>query len=78
MSLVRQYLRCNIEKFGLRAYTEIALKQVQKEKPTYSGGSNEWWGEVIKKTAIGAGASPDGKVKLAAPYETTLIRDFEM
>ncbi|KAG0706103.1 HAD-like domain-containing protein [Suillus ampliporus] len=39
-----------------------ALKQVQKDKPAYQGdsGAEGWWSEVIKRTAIGAGANPQG------------------
>ncbi|KAI0769665.1 HAD hydrolase subfamily IA REG-2-like protein [Trametes elegans] len=33
-----------------------ALKQVQQEQPVYRGGAEEWWGDVIRRTAIGAGA----------------------
>lgn len=38
-----------------------ALKQVQTEKPAYESGAEGWWGEVIKRTAIGAGADPQCK-----------------
>jgi hypothetical protein len=39
-----------------------ALKQLQAEKPAYQGkdGARGWWSEVIKRTAIGAGADPQG------------------
>ncbi|KZP18684.1 HAD hydrolase subfamily IA REG-2-like protein [Athelia psychrophila] len=41
---------------------KTALKQVQKEKPAFADekGTNpeRWWGEVIKRTALGAGADP--------------------
>ena len=38
------------------------LKQMQKDKPVYHGplGAHGWWSEVIKRTAIGAGADPHG------------------
>ncbi|KAI0718495.1 HAD hydrolase subfamily IA REG-2-like protein [Fomitopsis betulina] len=42
----------------LKQSFKIALKQVQKEKPAYESGAEGWWGEVIKRTAIGAGADP--------------------
>lgn len=35
-----------------------ALKQVQIERPAYASGAPEWWGEVIRRTALGAGADP--------------------
>ena len=38
------------------------LKEIQKEKPVYRGnaGAQGWWSDVIKRTAIGAGAQPQG------------------
>lgn len=40
-----------------------ALKQVQKDKPAFAGekGARRWWGEVIERTALGAGADPVSK-----------------
>lgn len=35
-----------------------ALKAVQKELPAYQHGAPLWWSEVIKRTALGAGADP--------------------
>lgn len=42
-----------------------ALKQLQTEKPAYHGynGAQGWWEEVIKRTAIGAGADSQGSYK---------------
>jgi HAD superfamily hydrolase (TIGR01549 family) len=34
----------------------LALKALQKEKPAYEQGSQSWWADVIKRTALGAGA----------------------
>jgi REG-2-like HAD superfamily hydrolase len=44
----------------LKQSFKIALTQVQKENPAYKGssGAHGWWREVIKRTAIGAGANP--------------------
>ncbi|KAH9915681.1 HAD hydrolase subfamily IA REG-2-like protein [Fomitopsis serialis] len=42
----------------LKKSFKTALKQVQKEKPAYQSGAEGWWGEVIKRTAVGAGADP--------------------
>ncbi|KAG2150473.1 HAD-like domain-containing protein [Suillus clintonianus] len=44
----------------LRQSFKVALTQVQKDKPAYQGesGAEGWWSEVIKRTAIGAGANP--------------------
>lgn len=40
----------------------IALKQIQKERPSYIGptGHEGWWKEVIRRTAVGAGAPTSG------------------
>lgn len=39
-----------------------ALTQLQAEKPVYNGadGAHGWWTEVIRRTAIGAGADIRG------------------
>ncbi|KAH0827966.1 HAD hydrolase subfamily IA REG-2-like protein [Lanmaoa asiatica] len=39
---------------------EAGLRQVQKDRPAYHSqfGAHGWWSEVIKRTAIGAGADP--------------------
>lgn len=39
-----------------------ALKQLQTEKPAYQGegGAHAWWSEVIRRTAVGAGADSQG------------------
>lgn len=44
----------------LKQSFKVALTQVQKENPAYQGdsGAEGWWREVIKRTAIGAGADP--------------------
>ncbi|KAI6026266.1 HAD hydrolase subfamily IA REG-2-like protein [Pisolithus microcarpus] len=44
----------------IRHSFKSSLKQIQKEKPVYKGqaGVLGWWTEVIKGTAIGAGARP--------------------
>lgn len=44
----------------LKQSFKVALTQVQKENPAYQGdsGVEGWWSEVIKRTAIGAGANP--------------------
>ena len=34
----------------------LALKQVSIERPAYRKGVSAWWEEVIRRTAIGAGA----------------------
>ncbi|KAH7888594.1 HAD-like domain-containing protein [Phlebopus sp. FC_14] len=43
---------------SLRQSFKATLKQIQKDKPVYQGdsGAQGWWAQVIKGTAIGAGA----------------------
>jgi len=45
-----------VEPEAVKRSFKTALKQLQAEKPVYQSGAQEWWGEVIKRTAIGAGA----------------------
>ncbi|KAF8893955.1 HAD hydrolase subfamily IA REG-2-like protein [Infundibulicybe gibba] len=35
-----------------------AFRTIQREYPAYKNGSLVWWGEVIRQTALGAGANP--------------------
>lgn len=46
-----------------------ALKQIQSEKPVYQSGAEDWWGEVIKRTAVGAGAEPQGWFTFNTSYK---------
>ncbi|KAL7281252.1 hypothetical protein ACG7TL_004560 [Trametes sanguinea] len=43
---------------ALKRAFKTALKQVQQEQPVYRGGAQDWWGDVIRRTAVGAGADP--------------------
>ncbi|KAF8557597.1 HAD hydrolase subfamily IA REG-2-like protein [Imleria badia] len=45
---------------ALQRSFRASLSQVQKDKPAYHGqfGTRGWWTEVIKRTAIAAGADP--------------------
>jgi len=45
-----------LEPDALKTSFKTALKQLQAEKPAYESGAARWWGEVIKRTALGAGA----------------------
>lgn len=38
-----------------------ALKDVQEENSLFSVGAQAWWREVIRRTALGAGADEQGK-----------------
>ncbi|TDL26264.1 HAD hydrolase subfamily IA REG-2-like protein [Rickenella mellea] len=43
---------------AIKSSFKTALKEVQAEKPVYASGHEGWWSEVIRRTAIGAGAKP--------------------
>ncbi|KAF9648579.1 HAD hydrolase subfamily IA REG-2-like protein, partial [Thelephora ganbajun] len=43
---------------AIKSSFKLALRQVQIERPVYASGAPEWWGEVIRRTALGAGADP--------------------
>ncbi|KAF9793426.1 HAD hydrolase subfamily IA REG-2-like protein [Thelephora terrestris] len=61
---------------AIKSSFKIALKQVQIERPAYSSGAPEWWGEVITRTALGAGADPalvEGSMHVIVP---TLLKRF--
>ncbi|GJJ06109.1 hypothetical protein Clacol_000298 [Clathrus columnatus] len=36
-----------------------ALKDLQHEKPVYTGGAEDWWKDVIRRTALSAGGDPE-------------------
>jgi hypothetical protein len=38
-----------------------ALRDVQCERPVFAGGAEGWWKDVIRKTAVGAGAHAQGE-----------------
>jgi len=50
----------------LSYFSCTALKRVQAERPSYAQGHEAWWGEVIRRTAVGAGA-PSEAVEDALP-----------
>ncbi|KAJ7096225.1 HAD-like domain-containing protein [Mycena epipterygia] len=43
---------------ALRRSFGIALRQIQAEKPAYGDDASSWWSDVIRRTALGAGAEP--------------------
>jgi len=47
-----------LEPDSIQRSFKIALKQLQSEKLAYQGpgGTEGWWSDVIKRTALGAGA----------------------
>jgi len=50
-----------------------ALKEVQKQWPAYEGGKEAWWAEVVKRTAVGAGANAqDVNDNLSSMMETLM------
>jgi len=52
------------------------LKQLQQEKPVYQSGAQEWWGQVIRRTAIGAGADPQAVDKSLEHIVPRLLHRF--
>ncbi|GLB37510.1 putative HAD-hyrolase-like [Lyophyllum shimeji] len=42
---------------SLRQSFGVAFRSLEREQPVYSKGSRAWWSEVIRRTALGAGAN---------------------
>ncbi|ESK97145.1 haloacid dehalogenase-like hydrolase domain containing 3 [Moniliophthora roreri MCA 2997] len=55
---------------------KIALKTLQVEKPVYEQGSQAWWGEVIRRTASGAGANIQALDTSLSDIVTSLMKRF--
>ncbi len=53
-----------------------ALRQLQAEKPSYRGGAERWWSDVISRTAIGAGAGTRIVEEHLDSIVPTLMRRF--
>ncbi|KAJ7497390.1 HAD hydrolase subfamily IA REG-2-like protein [Mycena latifolia] len=43
---------------ALKRSFSIALRQLQAEKPVYGDDPSQWWSDVIRRTALGAGGEP--------------------
>ncbi|KAH9929308.1 HAD hydrolase subfamily IA REG-2-like protein [Amylocystis lapponica] len=65
-----------LEPDALKRSFKIALKQLQAEKPAYQSGAQEWWGEVIRRTAVGAGGDPNAVDKSLAEIVPRLLKRF--
>ncbi|CEL60682.1 Haloacid dehalogenase-like hydrolase domain-containing protein 3 OS=Danio rerio GN=hdhd3 PE=2 SV=1 [Rhizoctonia solani AG-1 IB] len=72
---------------SLRGSFKTALRQVQRERPAYGNGSGKtgpvesdssrnWWEEVVKKTALGAGADPQRTEEHLDEAVTELLHIF--
>ncbi|KZT44207.1 HAD-like protein [Sistotremastrum suecicum HHB10207 ss-3] len=63
---------------AIRVAFKTSLKQIQKEKPAYviEGGANAWWMEVIKRTALGAGADEKDLLKALPEIVPKLMTRF--
>lgn len=60
----------------LPPHNYTALEELQANRPAYAQGHEAWWGAVIARTALGAGAAPD-KVEHALPeLVPALLRRF--
>lgn len=53
-----------------------ALKEEQRKKPVYSGGADKWWTEVIKRTALDAGAETQKVNKSLDEIVRVLLKHF--
>ena len=60
-------------------FDDKALKQLQTDKPVYQSGAEGWWGEVIRRTAIGAGADPTSMYRRYRffPHHDSNTRSYE-
>ncbi|KAI0093338.1 HAD hydrolase subfamily IA REG-2-like protein [Irpex rosettiformis] len=47
-----------LEPSAIKTSFKAALRQLQMDNPAYKSGAEAWWGEVVRRTAIGAGADP--------------------
>ncbi|CAL1707493.1 unnamed protein product [Somion occarium] len=65
-----------LEPEALKRSFKTALKQLQAEKPVYQSGAPEWWGEVIKRTAVDAGAETHVVDKSLDRMVPQLLRRF--
>jgi len=65
-----------LEPESIKSSFKIALKQVQIERPAYRRGAEEWWGEVIKRTALGAGADSELVKKSLGDVVPSLLKRF--
>ncbi|EKM81039.1 hypothetical protein AGABI1DRAFT_105876 [Agaricus bisporus var. burnettii JB137-S8] len=55
---------------------KVALKEVQVERPAYTQGADAWWGEVIRRTALDAGADPRVLDASLCEIVTKLLKRF--
>jgi len=53
-----------------------ALKQVQTEHPSYDKGAKQWWSDVIRRTAIGAGGNKHALDQNLSEIVETLMVHF--
>ncbi|KAG8887228.1 hypothetical protein FRB98_000325 [Tulasnella sp. 332] len=53
-----------------------ALKDLKDSKPAYQGGKDAWWADVVRKTAIGAGADPIAVERSLPEILATLMETF--
>ncbi|KAJ3808476.1 HAD-like domain-containing protein [Lentinula lateritia] len=48
----------DVDPNSVKGSFKIALKALQMEKPAYEQGSQSWWTDVIRRTALGVGVNP--------------------
>ncbi|KAF5322153.1 hypothetical protein D9619_001896 [Psilocybe cf. subviscida] len=61
---------------AIRASFKSALRDVQKEHPSYRQGVETWWRDVIRRTALGAGGNKKALDANLAPIVDSLMKRF--
>ncbi|PFH51562.1 hypothetical protein AMATHDRAFT_142395 [Amanita thiersii Skay4041] len=61
-----------LEPDSIKKSFKVALRTLQAEYPAYAQGSERWWSEVIRKTALAAGADAD-KLQASLPVIVRLL-----
>ncbi|KAG8936845.1 hypothetical protein FRC03_009602 [Tulasnella sp. 419] len=82
LSIAKQYSMAfqpflgQIDENRVAATFPKALKLLQESRPAYQGGKESWWSEVVKATAIGAGADSEEVEKYLPEIMHTLMERF--
>ncbi|KAF8070532.1 HAD-like domain-containing protein [Lyophyllum atratum] len=61
---------------SLRQSFRVAFQSLEREQPVYSKGSDAWWSEVIRRTALGAGADEKALTASLPEIVPRLLRRF--
>lgn len=66
----------NLNPDSIKRSFKVALKDVQEENPLFSVGAQAWWREVIRRTALGAGADEQALKESLHEIVPALMRRF--